>query len=344
MMWPMDIPDADTAGEQPHPDFVACVAATRRDEVALEDRNEWRRELYGFGTSFLVHTVAIIVLALLVTPVEKVLPVLTITSQQVPEEAFVEFNVVEVPQPPVELVHHLDGPAAAVVLLAGSENDLAFEGARDAMDDAFQQAIPVQVDDTASQMTNPGSLLATIGAGTNGDGRDADGLGATIGFYGVKASGRRFVFVTDCSSSMSGPPFQRLKTELRASINALPRKAEFFVVFFNNDALPMPSQGLVKATPEHKNKYLEWADQVPSDGGTDPSKAMEIALGLQPSVVFLLTDGAFSPEPTFAVIERLNELRRVRINTIAIGERAAEQVLQRIAKENKGAYRFVPQQ
>lgn len=337
-------PNADTASTGITGDIATHVAAATQYEADAAEREELRRERWGFGISFLLHFVAIIMLGLMVTPVAKVAPVPAITVQPEQEDAFVKLNLVEWPEPPVEVVHHLDWPVDAVGLPGGSENDPLLEGAQDAIDDAFLEASPVPVDDIAAEFTDPSSLLATIGGGAEGDGPDADGLGATIGFYGVKASGRRFVFVTDCSGSMSGPSFQRLKKELRLSINGLPENAEFFIVFFNGGALPMPSQGMVRATPKHKRTYLKWVDRIPSDGGTDPSAALEIALGLEPSVVFLLTDGAFSPESTFAVIARLNEQRKTQIHTIAIGQRAAEPVLQRIAKESNGTYRFVPHQ
>lgn len=337
-------PNADTASTGTPGDIATRFAAATQCEADAAEREERRRERWGFGLSFLLHFVAIIVLGLMVTPVATVVPFLKITLQPEQDDEFVKFDLVEMPEPPIEVVHHLDRPVEAVVIPAGSENDPLLEGAQDALDDAFLPASPVPIDNIAAEIADTGSLLATIGGGAEGDGPDADGLGATIGFYGVKASGRRFVFVTDCSSSMGGYMFQRLKEELRSSINGLPQKAEFFIVFFNGGALPMPAEEMVRATPKHKRTYLDWSDQVPSDGGTDPSAAMEIALGLKPSVVFLLTDGAFSPEPTFAVIARLNEQRKTQIHTIAIGQRAAEQVLQRIAKENKGTYRFVPHQ
>ena len=337
-------PNSDTASTGTPGDIATRVAAATQYEADAAEREERRRERWGFGLSFLLHFVAFIVLGLRVTPVATVVPFHTITLQPEPDDEVVDFHLVDVPEPAIEVVHHLVRPAEAVEIPAGSENDPLLEGAQDAIDDAFLPDSAMPVDDIAAEIADVGSLLAMIGGGAEGDGPDADGLGATIGFYGVKASGRRFVFVTDCSSSMSGYPFERLKDELRSSINGLPQNAEFFIVFFNSGALPMPAQEMVRATPKHKRTYLDWVDQVPSDGGTDPSAAIEIALGLKPSVVFLLTDGAFSPEPTFTVIKQRNRHRQSQIYTIAIGQRAAEQVLQRIAKENKGTYRFVPHQ
>lgn len=183
-------------------------------------------------------------------------------------------------------------------------------------------------------------LVMNFGDG-DGDGEFAMEGDAAIDFFGVKASGRRFVFVTDCSGSMAGYPLEQLKAQLRASIGELPAEAEFFVVFFNHGAIPMPAANCVRATPANKTQYLAWVDAVMSDGGTDPSQAMIGALNLKPSVIFLLTDGEFAPEPTLLAISQLNRLRRIKINTIAIGNRMAEPLLQRIAEENHGVYKFV---
>jgi len=140
---------------------------------------------------------------------------------------------------------------------------------------------------------------------------------------------------------MDGLPLQRLKEQLHAAINGLPPQAEFFVVFFNHGAIPMPSKTCVQATPAHTAQYLAWVDGIQASGGTDPSDAISIALQLEPSTIFLLTDGVFTPEPTMMTIARLNRNRRLKINTIAIGLHEAEPVLRRIARENHGEYTFV---
>ena len=185
------------------------------------------------------------------------------------------------------------------------------------------------------------SLFGAFGQGKQGNGLDTAGLGGTVKFYGIAAAGRRFVFVTDCSGSMQGDRLQRLKEELRESISMLNPRVEFFIIFFNDIAEPMPSRGCVKATPKQVERYLDWADSVPSSGGTDPSEAMAIGLRLRPSAVFLLTDGVFDSQSTLDAIEQNNKDRRVQINTIAIGERGSESILRRIAEQNRGTYRYV---
>jgi hypothetical protein len=191
-------------------------------------------------------------------------------------------------------------------------------------------------------LSNAKDFFVDLGRGKQGEGLGAVGPGAKVGFYGIAAEGRRFVFVTDCSGSMSGPRLRQLKAELRKSINALPEQAEFFIVFFNNEAIPMQSMACVQATAALKRRHLKWADTVASDGGTDPSGAIKIGLTLEPTVMFLVTDGEFPSQPTLDVIRRLNVRRKVQIHTIAIGQPGAEPILRTISEENRGVYRFVP--
>lgn len=318
--------------------------AKAETEAAHIDWEELRREWSGFGVSFLVHLVALTVLALVVMPMEKLIPALTIISQPVNDDVDMELHPIEVKVPEINPIDEPDKLVNAIALPAGAEDDPSLEGAMNALQDESRPGVADFVENVSFETSDTGTLFMTLGQGENGIGLDAEGVGAKIAFYGVKASGRRFVFVTDCSSSMNGPPLQKLKEQLRETISSLPPQAEFHIVFFNSGAIPMPSSGLAKATPAYKRRYLNWADQVPSKGGTDPSQALEIALRLRPSVVFLLTDGVFRSEPTFNVINRLNKARKTQINTIAIGERGAESVLQQIAEENKGVYTFVPNQ
>jgi hypothetical protein len=55
-----------------------------------------------------------------------------------------------------------------------------------------------------------------------------------------------------------------------------------------------------------------------------------------------MTDGAFDvPPAVIGVIDQYNADRSVSINTVAFYDRSSEFVLQKIAKENNGDYRFV---
>ena len=70
---------------------------------------------------------------------------------------------------------------------------------------------------------------------------------------------------------------------------------------------------------------------------------------MKPQLIFFLTDGRFDQgagyDEVLATISRLNGGRQTRINTIQFMNRdaQAERVLQAIADENGGQYKFIGQ-
>ena len=134
----------------------------------------------------------------------------------------------------------------------------------------------------------------------NGRGNGREG-GDGKSFFGLASEGKSFVFVLDCSLSMNHPHdsdaktrFRKMKMELANSLARLRPDQEFFIVFFNHEAIPMPAERLVSAAPENQQHFLAWVDQVPAHGDTDPTAALALALRLRPDVIYFLTDGCFS--------------------------------------------------
>lgn len=191
----------------------------------------------------------------------------------------------------------------------------------------------------------PGSGGKGIGTGGGGDGGGGTtgigGGGGSAGFFGVKARGFKFVFVVDYSGSMRGEKLEVTKQELIRSVSALTPNMKFYIIFYDDQFEPMPANDLVAATPQGKTQYLQWASAVSGGGGTDPREAMNLALSLKPDAVFLLSDGGF-PDSYADDIRAANPGAKVQIHTIAFYDNHGEAVLQRIATENRGKYRFVP--
>ncbi len=212
-----------------------------------------------------------------------------------------------------------------------------------------------------------------IGAG-RGDGKS---------FFGLAAEGKSFVYVLDCSLSMNHPHdsesktrFRKMKLELANSLKHLKPEQDFFIVFFNHEAVPMPADRLVSAAPENQQHFLSWVDQVPAMGDTDPTGALSVALKLRPDVIYFLTDGCFNG-PANEIVRSIQQSRTV-INTFSfefgltekqqaglelmrqkksnaamtkLGESTyrqmreiltAEQVLQGLAQHNGGKYYVIP--
>jgi len=194
-----------------------------------------------------------------------------------------------------------------------------------------------------------GSSIGQNGPPTDGDtsGGSGRGGGRKASFFGLGAAGRRIVFVVDASASMNHPylgeaktRFGQLKLELAKSILGLTEDQQFFIIFFNEHAIPMPADAMEHAYPQNQQRFLEWAASVPASGLTDPRPALTMALGLRPDVVYLLTDGTFPRD----VQGDLNALRQsvVELNTIAIGDPRAEKSLKPLATRNLGRFTFVP--
>ncbi len=183
--------------------------------------------------------------------------------------------------------------------------------------------------------------------GLGGGAGDGIGEGSGGGFFGTNVAGRRFVYVVDASRSMNHPHdseaktrFKRLKIELLRSIGLMTPEMEFYIVFFNDHAIPMPAYGLQRAVPANQRRFLHWMQSIQADGKTDPRSALQLALRLRPDVIHFLTDGNFQP----VIARDLLKIRQheVSIHTYAFGERDAEETLRAVAENNGGEYHFVP--
>ena len=190
--------------------------------------------------------------------------------------------------------------------------------------------------------------LSIIGIGTGG-GEDFSkyGLRASGGpgpsFFGLgqRARGaRRIVYVVDRSGSML-TTFEAVRRELRSSVGDLRRSQRFHVVFFNaGPPLEHQPKKLVPATATQKKQFFEFLDTIRAEGSTDPIPAMQRALAVRPDLIYFLTDGDFDP----LLLEKLREWnadQKVRIFTLAYVSEAGRVLLEQIARENDGEFKFI---
>ena len=194
-----------------------------------------------------------------------------------------------------------------------------------------------------------------------------DGKSAT--FFGTKASGRRFVFVVDRSTSMqygsenyvSRELFNRYdvaKSELLNAIESLQPHQEFFVLMFAHNTLamfqnkPLEQGGnldfeMIEATTNNKARFQDWLDDTTMGPGTDPRLALEIAIDMDPDAIFMLSDGAFVSErmddkpKTRDIINRHWSMGTiVPINTISLVVEETIPTMEGIATKSGGLFRF----
>lgn len=219
----------------------------------------------------------------------------------------------------------------------------------------------------ALSISSPNDILVSGAAdGTGGDGSStasrnghSGGAGQTS-FFGTVARGNSFVYILDVSPSMNarhGKRLERAVLELLNSLDQLSEKQRFFVIVFgwgtrmmfdNETLIPRP----IPASMENKRRLRDWLAQIQTISGTDPRKALEIALALKPSAMFFLSDGEFNkPNHTkfFGdetaeaedVIEA-SDPKAIPIHTVAFEDRACEARMNGIAALTNGQHRFVP--
>ena len=177
--------------------------------------------------------------------------------------------------------------------------------------------------------------MAAEGAGSKGRG------GAS--FFGLRASGGKFVFVVDKSGSMgsnSSMPLNTAKQELIRSIQAMDEDMKFYVIFYDSGALPMKETDLVTATQKNKKRCFDWIESITANDGTEPGGAMMKALQLKPDAIWLLSDGEFGQQAV-EIIRKNNTGKKIKIHTIAFMSDSGRAILRQIAEENNGNYRFV---
>ncbi len=184
--------------------------------------------------------------------------------------------------------------------------------------------------------------------GGKSSGKLAKGIGKNAGaasdgssFFGLPTGGNKVVFVVDVSGSMHGRRIRRAQTELRHTLESLKPSQQFYIVFFSDGATAMPAAGLLAATRDNVAAAWQWVKQAQCGGGTNPLPAVLMALELRPDAIYLLTDGKFPPQVLWAATEAPPGMRTP-IYTIGFATKKAEKLLQAIASETGGDYRFVP--
>ncbi|HLP84677.1 MAG TPA: VWA domain-containing protein [Phycisphaerales bacterium] len=182
----------------------------------------------------------------------------------------------------------------------------------------------------------------SIGSGLGGGG----GGGGGASFFGVEASGNRFAFVVDVSSSMEADNrIARLKQEIRATVDNLAETAEFVIYTFSDESRVLGGKAEWRqASAATRRRVLAEVDSIVLGPSTQPLPAFEgvFAIRPRPDAVYFMTDGQFEE----TVVERVAIMSRsaggVPVHCICFGDDAGGQLLQRIASITKGTYTFIP--
>ena len=295
-----------------------------------------------------VHLVIIIILALIIIP-EKPQPngVVIESTGQGDEVALVEPMQIEV----------VDLQTTEMVTTAVASSDLTSTSLADvgALSSAPTNLSAGDLDVSATD--DVGDLFVGDGGKKMGVTVDLASKQAAQ-FFGVKSTGRRFVFIVDSSNSMRGAKFEAAKEELMYAIRRLSKEQAFYILFFDHDAAKMtlapstePELLCVPATTANINRAEAWVKTVENEGRTDPFDCVQFGLDVIPDAIYLLTDGIFTDRGASERFLKANNMLddaidgrrpKVIIHTICFWDRAGEEPLQRIAKDYGGTYRYVP--
>jgi len=179
--------------------------------------------------------------------------------------------------------------------------------------------------------------------------RRALGPTTTVSLFGsATAEGRSFVFAIDRSKSMGGNGLNVLSAaggELARALARLSPKHRFQIVAYHHGCVYHNVPRLIPATEENTSGVSDFIDLLAAFGGTDHEMALRASLGMEPDVIFLLTDGG---DP------HLNDIQLANIRKLADGQTTIHCIqfgfgeltdetnfMTRVARQNGGGFKYV---
>lgn len=210
-------------------------------------------------------------------------------------------------------------------------------------------ALPQQVNIAAGPRA--GDRVGNAGAATAGNrgGRGPIAGGkARLSVFGAVGEGTKFVYVFDRSVSMAGAPLRAAKAELVSSLAALESVHQFQIIFFNHQLRTFDLTGgqrrVAFASEQNKRLAANFVGRITADGGTDRLTALRLAVGMQPDVIFFLTD--IDDAMSAGELDSIRRLNRsaASINSIEFGygpSAGSTNFLTRLARQSGGQYVYV---
>lgn len=173
-------------------------------------------------------------------------------------------------------------------------------------------------------------------------------------FLGARDEGMKVIFVVDASGSMaSHNAMQVAKGALMSSLQALDEHQQFLIIFYDEKPQVIKLHEETKPTlavASDLNKTLarQKISGIQPGSGTDHLPPLEMAIRINPDVIFFLTD-ALEPPLWPKDLDKIRTMNggRVRIHSIEFGQgpELAPEVdtgnfLRKLARQNGGSYRY----
>jgi hypothetical protein len=157
---------------------------------------------------------------------------------------------------------------------------------------------------------------------------------------------QEYIFVLDCSGSMTGGRIQRAKECLQVYLHSLPFDGYFNIVCFGSNYRVMWDKSK-PVNQENIDSAVEYTNGVDADlGGTEMSRALnwifnsEAAFPGQKRQLFILTDGEdFHPDEVMSLVSA--HRNQIRCFTIGLGHGADPGLVKGIATRTNGRFDFV---
>ncbi|QOV91882.1 vWA domain-containing protein [Humisphaera borealis] len=166
--------------------------------------------------------------------------------------------------------------------------------------------------------------------------------------FGNGGNARKIVFVCDATGTMINK-LGTLKHELTKAIAGLRPIQSYNVVFFTDGGKYhiADKNGLIIANPDNKRNTYTFLEDITPTGTTDPIPGIEAGFKQAPQLLYFLSDGEFNNLKSYQEVmdsfNKANVGKKVKVNTILFEtyDKEAEQVMQKIAADNGGSYRYV---
>tara|TARA_R110002073_G_scaffold73085_7_gene178792 strand:+ start:9635 stop:10414 length:780 start_codon:yes stop_codon:yes gene_type:complete len=201
--------------------------------------------------------------------------------------------------------------------------------------------------DWASAISTEDSSLDDIGDKKTGQRLDAGVLRSSLqtgpkNLLRLPPDIASVIYVLDCSSSMQGNRFNRMRTAIVDAVGQMSAEQQYALLLFNTNALQIRGGGYRNAGVKGATRLQTELQLVDPNGGTNPLDALLIAIQMKPDAVVILSDGDF----TSSIVDQVTRLNRTggkntQINCVAIDNHA--RTLKRLASLNgPGNYVEVP--
>ena len=163
--------------------------------------------------------------------------------------------------------------------------------------------------DQVATLTGTAGLGSGVAPGVAGSGGPAK-IQSSFSFMGIESTGRRILLIFDVSASVlnkarkRGVSLRKIKEETIALLHQLPINARFGIIQFTQNFKAF-REVLVPATDLNRSKAKSWIEDEWVETGTMPASGtvsknprgvvgvIELAVGMSPDVVFLISDASF---------------------------------------------------